>query len=88
MTIARNVSYRPLAGLVSVDSLGAGFAGAHPLGRFEDGEHARVDVFPNAYMEIGIGSRIDLSLRDQGFVCPSSTDTVSQELVATCRRGA
>jgi hypothetical protein len=54
--------------------------GARPLGRFKDGEHARLDVFPNAYTEIGLSSRVDLSLRDQGFACPSSTDTVSQSL--------
>src|ERR1700730_3396814 len=39
----------------------------HPLSRFEDGEHARVDIFPNAYMEIGLNSRLNLSLCDQGF---------------------
>src|ERR1700676_4971201 len=39
----------------------------HPLCRFEDGEHACLDVFTNTHNAIGIDGRFNLSLRDQAF---------------------
>ena len=69
-------------GAVPAHPLGAGRVTPrpHPLGRLK-GDLGKTQQYQPSdrrrHADL-INRRIDLSLRDQGFVCPSSTDTVSQ----------